>query len=58
RNCPFHDLAETQPDLVCNVNRSFIQGLLRGLGNETLDAHLTPKPGECCVTLSAVKENR
>lgn len=59
RNCPFHDLASDAPDLVCNMNRSFIEGLVRGLGNESVDALLTPRPGECCVTLSAKqKETR
>lgn len=53
RNCPFHDLAGMAPGLVCDVNRSFLEGLLRGLGNESLEARLSPKPGECCVTLSA-----
>lgn len=51
RNCPFHTLARQAPDLVCGLNRAFIDGLLRGLGNESVEAALLPTPGECCVKL-------
>jgi predicted ArsR family transcriptional regulator len=53
RNCPFHTLARQAPDLVCGLNREFIDGLLRGLGNDSVDAALEPTPGECCVKLRA-----
>ncbi|HMG29903.1 MAG TPA: hypothetical protein VK585_07270 [Jiangellaceae bacterium] len=53
RNCPFHPLAARQRDLVCGMNRELIDGLLRGLGNSTVDAALAPRPGECCVELRA-----
>lgn len=51
RNCPFHTLSQKAPDLICGVNRSFIDGLLRGLGNDSVEAVLDPQPGECCVHL-------
>jgi predicted ArsR family transcriptional regulator len=51
RNCPFHPLAERQRDLVCGMNRELIDGVLRGLGNEGVQAVLAPRPGECCVEL-------
>jgi predicted ArsR family transcriptional regulator len=51
RNCPFHPLAARQRELVCGVNRELIDGLLRGLGNSTVNATLAPRPGECCVEL-------
>lgn len=51
RNCPFHPLAARQRELVCGMNRELIDGLLRGLGNSTVDATLAPRPGECCVEL-------
>jgi predicted ArsR family transcriptional regulator len=35
RNCPFHTLSRRSPELVCGLNRAFVDGLLRGLGNET-----------------------
>jgi predicted ArsR family transcriptional regulator len=53
RNCPFHDLSRRAPDLVCGLNREFIDGVLRGLGNDTVEAALEPTPGECCVKLRA-----
>jgi hypothetical protein len=39
--------------LVCGVNQAYLDGLLRGLGNDTVAADLTPQPGACCVTLRA-----
>ena len=51
RNCPFHTLSRKAPELVCGLNREFIDGVLRGLGNESLEAALEPTPGECCVKL-------
>ncbi len=51
RNCPFHRLAQRQCRLVCGINEAFIDGLLRGLGNETVAAVLNPDPGHCCVEL-------
>jgi predicted ArsR family transcriptional regulator len=53
RNCPFHSLAREAPELVCRMNQAFIDGLLRGLGNETVEALLECDPGNCCVTLRA-----
>jgi predicted ArsR family transcriptional regulator len=53
RNCPFHDLARRDPDLVCGLNREFIDGLLRGLGNDSVEAALEATPGQCCVKLAA-----
>ncbi len=53
RNCPFHTLARQAPELVCGLNREFIDGFLRGIGNDTVEAALEPTPGECCVKLRA-----
>lgn len=55
RNCPFHTLARQSPELVCGLNREFIDGFLRGLGNDTVDAALEPTPDQCCVKLRARK---
>jgi predicted ArsR family transcriptional regulator len=56
RNCPFHDLSRRAPELVCGLNREFIDGFLRGLGNKSVEAALEPTPGECCVKLRARRE--
>jgi len=53
RNCPFHALAQRAPELVCGLNQAFVDGMLRGLGNETVEAALEPQPGQCCVKLRA-----
>lgn len=52
-NCPFHTLALAQPELVCALNEAFVAGLLAGLGAGTLDARLAPRPGACCVEVTA-----
>ena len=51
RSCPFHRLAEQERDLVCGVNERLVEGIVRGLGNDTLGVVLDPIPGQCCVRL-------
>lgn len=51
KNCPFHALAQHAPGLVCQMNQGFVDGLMRGLGNETVQVHLEPTEGQCCVRL-------
>jgi len=53
RNCPFHTFAKRAPELMCAMNQAYIDGLLRGLGNDSVEAVLECKPGDCCVTLRA-----
>ena len=53
-NCPFHQLAEQQRDLVCGMNLDFLEGLLDGIGQSAeLTARLDPAPGYCCVRIAA-----
>lgn len=49
RNCPFHALAEQDRDLVCHMNEQLVDGVVRGLGNDTVRVVFDPIPGECCV---------
>jgi predicted ArsR family transcriptional regulator len=51
RNCPFHLLAEREPDLVCGLNHAFLSGVLDGLEASSVQAVLDPRAGECCVEL-------
>jgi predicted ArsR family transcriptional regulator len=51
-NCPFHALAEEDRDLVCRMNESLIEGVVRGLGNDNVGVVLDPVPGGCCVKLT------
>jgi predicted ArsR family transcriptional regulator len=53
RNCPFHRLAELQPEVVCHMNLALIQGLVAGLGADSLNPVLDPQPGHCCVAIRA-----
>lgn len=55
RNCPFHSLTEVAPRLVCEVNESFISGVVSGLGSEdVVEADLCgPTDGDCCVVVRA-----
>jgi predicted ArsR family transcriptional regulator len=50
-NCPFHALSRYAPDLVCNLNHAFVEGMVRGLGNDSVEVSLEPAPGRCCVVL-------
>ena len=48
-NCPFDALARRHTDLVCGLNRAFVQGVADGMGCN-VDACLEPGPDRCCVT--------
>lgn len=50
-NCPFHALARQAPELICGMNQALVDGLLRGLGNQGVQAVLVPTEGACCVEL-------
>jgi predicted ArsR family transcriptional regulator len=56
RNCPFHALAGRQTALVCGLNHRFVDGLVGALGATSLEAHLAPRPGACCVELRDAAE--
>ena len=49
-NCPFDSLARKHTDLVCALNRDYVQGVAEGLGCTQVAACLEPGPGRCCVT--------
>jgi predicted ArsR family transcriptional regulator len=51
RNCPFREVAQRSPELVCRMNLAFIQGVLEGLEVRGAGAHLDPAPTRCCITL-------
>lgn len=58
RNCPFHDVAQTHPDLVCGMNLAFMEGIVAGAAAHGVSATLDPQPGQCCVTLRAAPKPR
>lgn len=48
-NCPFDSLAHKHTEVVCALNKSFVQGVADGLGCRGITACLEPDPGQCCV---------
>jgi predicted ArsR family transcriptional regulator len=53
-NCPFDRLATQHTELVCGMNRDLIEGVIEGLGCQSLEAHLAPEAGYCCVRVEKV----
>jgi predicted ArsR family transcriptional regulator len=53
--CPYHDLAEAQPEVVCAVHRGLIGGALEELGSElTVEAlDVFVRPDLCVARLSS-----
>ena len=51
RNCPYHALSRHAPEVVCALNHAFVDGMVRGLGNDRVGVSLEPTPGQCCVVL-------
>lgn len=49
-NCPFRPLSQRRPELVCEVYRSFCDGLVDGVGVPAR-AVGEPSPGHCCVAI-------
>ena len=54
RRCPFHDLAEAHPEVVCAVHRGLISGALKALGsNLSVSAlEIFPQPNVCIARLA------
>ncbi|GAA4447727.1 helix-turn-helix transcriptional regulator [Phytohabitans houttuyneae] len=57
RNCPFHQLAQRFPPLVCGMNLALVEGVLEGAAAEGWSARLDPVPDHCCVSLSKNKSD-
>lgn len=49
RNCVFHELADQQREIVCNMNHALMQGVLDAIPQAKVEATLQPEPGRCCV---------
>jgi predicted ArsR family transcriptional regulator len=58
RNCPFESVARTSPDLVCSMNRAYVEGVAEGLGTSSVTVRVEPAPGRCCVVVEAVRSAR
>ena len=53
RRCPFHELAETQPHIVCAAHRGLIGGALEQLGGdpELGELQIFARPDVCVARL-------
>jgi len=52
-NCPFRDLAEAYPEIVCNLHRGFIEGFVEELGGaEVTDFRTLADRDPCHVELA------
>jgi predicted ArsR family transcriptional regulator len=50
RNCPFHDVVDVAPQLVCGLNQRLVTGVLDGLGvSDRCSAQPGGTPPDCCV---------
>lgn len=52
RNCPFRDLAERYPPLVCGMNLALCEGMVEALRLPDRHLRLDPQAGDCCVVIS------
>lgn len=48
-NCPYDRLANDHRDLVCGMNRQFVDAVARRLGCDGVEARLDPDESRCCV---------
>jgi predicted ArsR family transcriptional regulator len=55
-NCPFHSLANTHTQLVCEMNHALITGITDTLAPDRICACLEPAANRCCVVLTAAQE--
>ena len=55
RNCPFHAVAQSHPEVVCDMNLSLLGSILAGLDAD-VEAVLEPGPGRCCVAIKPMRE--
>ncbi len=51
RNCPFRRLAEMQPEVICHMSLALVEGMVAGLGADSLNPVHDPEPGYCCVAI-------
>ncbi len=54
-NCPFHALANENPELVCGMNLNVMRGLLETCQGSRLEARPEPEKGQCCITFRSTK---
>jgi predicted ArsR family transcriptional regulator len=53
RNCPFRDVAQARPEIICQMNLAFVAGVLAGTQSRSRHAVLSPSPDRCCVVVTS-----
>lgn len=51
RNCPFHELAQRDPELMCGMNEAFLRGLADGLTRGGAAVRPCSEEGFCCAVI-------
>lgn len=52
RNCPFHEIVDVAPQLVCGLNQRLVSGVLEGLAvADRCSAEGDGVPPDCCVSV-------
>ncbi|MHA6670114.1 helix-turn-helix transcriptional regulator [Homoserinimonas sp. A447] len=52
-NCPFHSLAMSHTDVVCDANLNLLRGVAEGAGDTEHNVVFDPCDGQCCVRITA-----
>jgi predicted ArsR family transcriptional regulator len=55
RNCPFHAVAQSHPEVVCDMNLALLGALVAGLEGKA-QAVLEPGAGRCCVAIKPKRQ--
>ena len=53
RNCPFRQVAQARPEIICQMNLAFVAGVLAGTQSRSLHAVLSPSTERCCVVVTS-----
>ena len=53
RNCPFRHVAQTRPEIVCQMNLAFVAGVVDGTRARLRRAVLSPSADRCCVVVTS-----
>ena len=53
RNCPFSQVAQARPEIICQMNLAFVAGVLAGTQSRSRHAVLSPSTGRCCVVVTS-----
>ena len=51
-NCPFHSLAMTHTDVICDANVNLLRGVAEGAGDTENEIVFDPCDGQCCVRIA------